>query len=72
MRIANVYDLTALENDELTKALSEEWGEVRIPISDRGDDDKKLVLSFARSFEDLSDDDKNRISVILHNAAEQG
>lgn len=72
MRMMNAYDLTDFEKDELTKALSEEWGEVRIPISDREDDDKKLVLSFARSFEDLSVADKNRISAILHDAVEQG
>lgn len=65
-RVENAYSLSDLEKDELTKALSEEWGEVRISIARRNDSDKRLALSFARSFDDLSASDKHQISEILN------
>lgn len=64
-RIENAYALTDEEKDDIGAALSDEWGEVRIPVDDVDADDKEFALTFARSYRKVSEEDKRRILDIL-------
>lgn len=64
-RIENSYSLTREERDDIESALSDDWGAIRIPLDDVKDSDKKLALTFARSFTRINDSDKQRILDIL-------
>lgn len=64
-RIENSYSLTREERDDIESALSDDWGAIRIPLDDVKDSDKKLALTFARSFTRINDSDKQRILDIV-------
>ena len=64
--IANEYNLANEEIAELQEAAYENKNSVKIDIQKT--EDKELVLSFARSFKQLSNGDVNEIQTILKRA----
>jgi transcriptional regulator with XRE-family HTH domain len=63
--IAKVYNLDDSQLDALRSAADEQKVQVKFDLNLLGQNDKNLVLSFAREFKELNDEEKDQIFSIL-------
>lgn len=64
-KISNLYQLNVEETQDLKKAIEGSQLSVKIDLQKASDSDKNIVMSFARKFNDLDEDEKNKIWSIL-------
>lgn len=64
-KISNLYDLNYKEREELQEYAYENKECIKINISNIQKRERELALAFARSFKDLSDDDKKVMEKIF-------
>lgn len=64
--IIEKYCLSKTEAKELNEAIYVSQKQLKISLDSLRNDDKDLVLSFARKFEDLTDENKNTIRKLLN------
>jgi len=60
------YNLNEDQKVELQKAVDLSQKSIKVSIGDFGEGDKELMLSFARRFKELEEDDKDMIKSILN------
>ncbi|MED9928650.1 MAG: helix-turn-helix transcriptional regulator [Slackia isoflavoniconvertens] len=65
-KLASEYGIEGAQLDELKTAALQSMNEISMRISDMTDGDQRLAVSFARKFENLSQEDKDRIQRILN------
>jgi len=65
-KIVNVYELSEVAASELQKAIEDSQRQIKIQLESLQSDDRKLVLSFARKFEQLNSESKRIICSILN------
>lgn len=66
--IVKNYNLDANDREELSEAIYNSQKTIKLTLDKFSDDDKDIMLSFARRFNDLGEDEKNNIKSILNNA----
>lgn len=59
------YNLTDTEYRDMVRAIESSQRSLKFDLNSFNNDDKQTVLSFARDFKDLGDEDKARIQKIL-------
>ncbi len=64
-KIADIYNLNSTEKEELTEAILKSKKEVKISLQKLDDQDKDIVLEFARKFSDLDQQTKQNIMKYL-------
>lgn len=64
-KIADIYNLNSTEKEELTEAILKSKKEVKISLQELDDQDKDIVLEFARKFSDLDQQTKQNIMKYL-------
>ncbi len=64
-KIADIYSLNSNEKDELAEAILKSKKEVKISLQELDDQDKDIVLEFARKFSDLDQQTKQNIMKYL-------
>lgn len=64
--IISSYNLNESEAKELNEAIYVSRKQLNIPLDALKNDDKDLVLSFARKFESLTDENKNALRRLLN------
>jgi len=69
-KLSDKYDLTQDERKELQRYAYEEKESLKIDFSGIEQEEKELALAFARSFKDLSDDDKKVMQRIFEKRQE--
>ena len=65
--ITESYELKKREQEELSRAIDNSVTQVKISLQDKENKDKDLVLEFARQFDNLKSEDKEKIFKILSN-----
>lgn len=65
--ISNEYKPTTNEQKKLSKAIDNSVTQVKMSLTDKNNEDKNLILEFARKFDDLEAEDKEKIFKILCN-----
>lgn len=65
--ITESYELKKREQEELSRAIDNSVTQVKISLQDKENKDKDLVLAFARQFDNLKSEDKEKIFKILSN-----
>ena len=65
-KLASEYGIEGAQLDELKTAALQSMNEISMRISDMTDGDQRLAVSFARKFENLSQEDKDRIQRSLN------
>lgn len=64
-KIADIYSLNSNEKDKLAEAILKSKKEVKISLQELDDQDKDIVLEFARKFSDLDQQTKQNIMKYL-------
>ena len=64
-KLQEVYSLSPIQVSELKDAAVESSGIVEMRIADTSDETRKLVISFARRFEELDDETVKKLRCIL-------
>lgn len=70
-RIINYLDLTGDKKRELEKLAADRGREIRIPLANASSSTKELAVMFARKFNDLGDEEVDKIHQILHSINHQ-
>lgn len=65
-KLTTEYKITGSQLEDLKIAVLQSRREIPMKLSNMTDGDKSLAISFARKFENLSQEDKNRIQRILN------
>lgn len=65
-KLISEYEIVGSQLDQLKSVMLQSRNEISIKLSDMSTDDQCLAASFARKFENLSQDDKDRIRRILN------
>lgn len=63
--LSREYCLSEEEEKQLREAAFESRTSVKIQISGRKEDDRNLIISFARNFDSLTDEDREKIRKVL-------
>lgn len=64
--IVEHYNLDEVQSKELERVVDLSQNSIKLPIGDFDEEDKELMLSFARRFKELEANDKDRIKAILN------
>ncbi len=64
--IVKLYNLSENELEELKNCIKDSIREIRMEVFGRKEQDKEILLKFARSFEEMNDFDKQNILSILN------
>lgn len=65
-KIVKVYNLDQKQKKQLEEAAYNSKQQIKVPINDLEKADRNLVLSFARQFKGLGEDEKEQILAILN------
>ena len=68
---ASEYQLNVAQRTELTEAVAESIKQVRVDIGNASPSKRNCALAFARSFDDLSDDDIQGLMAFLEGRTSQ-
>lgn len=63
--LSNEYHLNNAQLDDLKQAIKDSAASVKLNLADSNDSSRKLAISFARNFNDLSEAEKSKIMKIL-------
>lgn len=63
--LSDVYDLSAEQKEELAGAISETVKQIRLDVSKVSPEKRNCALTFARRFDDFSDEQVNQILAVL-------
>lgn len=66
--IAENYNLNSNDREKLSEAIYNSQKNLKLNLKDYSAEDKDIMLSFARRFNDLGEDEKQNIKSILNNA----
>lgn len=66
--IAENYDLNSNDRETLSEAIYNSQKTLKLNLDRFSENDKDIMLSFARRFNDLGEEEKNNIKSILNNA----
>lgn len=69
--IASEYQLNVAQRTELTEAVAESIKQVRVDVGNASPSKRNCALAFARSFDDLSDDDIQGLMAFLEGRTSQ-
>lgn len=70
-KIANHYNLSNLEKDDLEQAIEESRTQYKISAMHAGIVQRRAALQFARSFDDMDDETANKILKLLSHRKEK-
>jgi transcriptional regulator with XRE-family HTH domain len=71
LRIRSVYSLTAAQEEELDEAISLSEKSVILDLSEASPAAKKLAVSFARSFNDFTDEQLEALRSLMQNEEDE-
>lgn len=63
--LTSEYNLDESQQTELTEAVSESIKQIRMDVADVSPNKKEFALAFARTFDDLSEEDVNKLMSCL-------
>lgn len=63
--ISEIYNIDEVTTRKIKNAALESIKQVRINLEDKSDSEKELVVAFARSFEKMTEEDKERLLELL-------
>ena len=65
--IAEIYNLSTTEREDLEKSIDDSVRQIKIDMENRNDNDREILLAFARKLDDLDYLEKEKILKILQN-----
>ncbi|MGG1598880.1 helix-turn-helix domain-containing protein [Paenibacillus naphthalenovorans] len=70
--ITDLYSLSQIQKKELNEAIEESQLTIKMELKDYNNSEKNLIMSFAREFKDLDEENRDKIRNILLNHKKGG